>query len=170
MQHLLLSVLLLTGTFLAQTVIVPHLTVAGIQPDLMLVVIVCFALTEGMMKGASSGFAGGLLEDLVMANYMGFNMVSKTIIGAAVSIFKDMGPREGIMWPLAAVFSASLISQIMTALLAFLFGETVVVRSILNWSIIPTALYNSLFTPFIYPAFINFLKWQERVAWYQGVK
>ncbi|MFA5867479.1 MAG: rod shape-determining protein MreD [Actinomycetota bacterium] len=170
MQHLLLSSLILIGTFLAQTVIVPHLTVAGIQPDLMLVVIVCFALTEGMMKGATSGFAGGLLEDLVMANYMGFNMVTKTIIGAAASLFKDLGPREGILWPLVAVFSASLVSQVMTALLAFLFGETVVVRSILNWSMIPTAIYNSLFTPFIYPAYIWFLKWQERVAWYQGAK
>lgn len=170
MQHLLLSALILIGTFLAQTVIVPHLTVVGIQPDLMLVVIVCFALTEGMMKGASSGFVGGLLEDLVMANYMGFNMVTKTIIGAAASLFKDLGPREGILWPLGAVFFASLVSQVMTALLAFLFGETVVVRSILNWSMIPTAIYNAMFTPFIYPAFIRFLKWQESVAWYQGAK
>lgn len=168
MQYIFLSALILVGTFLAQTVIVPHLTVAGIQPDLMLVIIICFALTEGLRKGAFSGFFGGLLEDLVMANYMGFNMVTKTIIGAGASLFKDAGPREGILWPLSTVFVASLISQIMTALLAFLFGETVVLRSILNWSMIPTAVYNALFMPLVYPAFVRFLKWQEHITRYEG--
>ncbi len=160
----MLTALVLIGTFLAQTVLVPHLSVAGIQPDLMLVVIVCFALTEGMNMGSFTGFFGGLLEDLVMANYMGFNMVTKTIIGGASSLLRDMGPREGILWPMITVFGASIISQAMTALLAFLFGETVVVRSILSWSMLPTALYNTLFTPFIYPAFIRVLKWQESHA------
>lgn len=164
MQNFLFSGLILISTFLAQTVIVPHLSVAGVQPDLMLVVIICFALTEGINKGSVSGFFGGLLEDLVMANYMGFNMVTKTIIGGASSFFKDMGPRDGIMWPMVTVFAASIISQIMTALLAFLFGETTVVRSILSWSMVPAAMYNTLFTPLIYPAFIKVLKWQEQHA------
>jgi rod shape-determining protein MreD len=164
MQRFILNALILIATFLAQTVIVPHVSVAGVQPDLMLVVIVCFALTGGMNTGSFTGFFGGLLEDLVMANYMGFNMVTKTIIGGASSYLRDLGPREGLMWPMITVFGASVISQLMTALLAFLFGETVVVRSILSWSILPTALYNTLFTPLIYPAFIRVLKWQEAHA------
>jgi rod shape-determining protein MreD len=164
MQRFLLSALILITTFLAQTVVVPFLSVAGVQPDLMLVVIICFALTEGMNSGSFTGFFGGLLEDLVMANYMGFNMVTKTIIGGFSSFLKELGPKEGIMWPMVIVFGASIISQLMTALLAFLFGETVVVRSILDWSMIPAALYNTLFMPLIYPAFISYQKWHEKHA------
>lgn len=166
---MLLSSLILIATFLTQTVIVPHLSVVGVQPDLMLVVIVCFALTEGMNTGAVTGFFGGLLEDLVMVNYMGFNMVTKTVIGAAVSLLKNLGPKEGILWPLTAVFLASLISSAMTALLAFLFGETVVVRSILNWSMVPGAFYNVLFMPLVYPAFLKFREWQAHLSRAEGI-
>lgn len=170
MQRYLFQASVLIGTFIVQIVVVPHINVSGVQPDLILVVVVCFALTEGLIYGAASGFGGGFLEDLLQAKYMGFNMLIKTVVGAIAGIFKDFGPREAILIPLAAVFIASIFSQIMMALLAFLFGETVVFRSIFNWLMIPTALYNVLFTPFIYPAVVRVVNWQQRWAKFEAPK
>lgn len=161
---------MLIGTFIIQIVVVPHINLSGVQPDLILVVVVCFALTEGLIYGAASGFGGGFLEDLLQAKYMGFNMLIKTIVGSIAGIFKDYGTKEGILIPLATVFTASIFSQVMMALLAFLFGETVVFRSIFNWLIIPTALYNVLFTPFIYPATLRVVNWQQRWARFEAPK
>ncbi len=162
MQRYALQIAILIGTFLIQTVVVPHINVSGVQPDLVLIVVVCFALTEGLIYGAISGFGGGFLEDLIMIKYMGFNILTKTVVGALAGSVKGVGPREGTLLPLATVFFASIISQMMMALLAFLFGETIVFKSIFNWLMIPTALYNVLFTPFIYPVIVRVVKWQRR--------
>lgn len=170
MQRYLFQALTIIATFLVQTVLVPHLNVSGIQPDLILVTVVCFALIEGPTYGAVSGFFGGFLEDLVAAKYMGFNILTKTLVAAAAGIFKDYGTKEGIVVPLATVFSASIISQLLMALLAFLFGETAVFRSLFNWSIIPTALYNLLFTPFIYPMVVRIVGFQQRSFNYGAIK
>lgn len=170
MQRYLFQAAVLIGTFIIQIVVVPHINLSGAQPDLILVVVVCFALTEGLIYGAASGFGGGFLEDLLQAKYMGFNMLIKTVVGAIAGIFKDYGPKEGILIPLVAVFSASVFSQVMMALMAFLFGETVVFKSIFNWLIIPTALYNVLFTPFIYPAVVKIVNWQQKWARFEAPK
>lgn len=164
MQRYAFQVLVLISTFVVQTVIVPHINVSGAQPDLLLVVIVCFALTEGISYGAASGFAGGFLEDLLMAKYMGFNILTKTVTGALSAPLKDYGSRESYIMPLITVFFASLFSQVMLAVLAFLFGEPVVFRSIFNWLMIPTAFYNVLFTPFIYPAVVKVVTWQRHAV------
>jgi rod shape-determining protein MreD len=92
---------------------------------------------------------------------MGFNMLTKTIVGSLAGLLKGLGDKERTALPLITVFGASLAGQTILALLAFLFGEMVVFRSIFSWRMLPTALYNALFTPFIYPVVLRLVKWQE---------
>lgn len=163
MQRYSLSFLLVIAAFLLQTVVVPHIRVFGVQPDLILVVVICLALSEGQLFGATFGFAGGFLEDLLMAEHMGFNMLAKTIIASLAGLLKDYGRPGGAVLPVATVLMASVLSQVILALLAFLFGEINIFNAIFNWLIIPTAIYNALFTPFIYPVVSRLVKWQESV-------
>lgn len=161
MQRYFLSFLLVMTAFLLQTVVVPHIRIFGVQPDLILVVVICLALAEGQLLGASFGFMGGFLEDLLMAEYMGFNMLTKTIVTSLAGLLKGYGRPEGTFLPVATVFGASILGQVIFALLAFLFGDTTVFKAVFTWLIFPTALYNALFTPFIYPVINRLLKWQE---------
>lgn len=161
MQRYFLGFLLVITAFLLQTVVVPHIRIFGVQPDLILVVVVCFALAEGQLFGATFGFVGGFLEDLLMAEYMGFNMLTKTIVASLAGLLKGYGRPEGAFLPVVTVFGASILSQVTFALLAFLFGETAIFRAIFTWLIFPTALYNALFTPFVYPVIGRLVKWWE---------
>ncbi|MFZ3062939.1 MAG: rod shape-determining protein MreD [Actinomycetota bacterium] len=164
MQRYLLSFLLMLLAFLTQTVVVPYIRIFGVQPDLILVVAVCFSLTEGLIYGATAGFVGGFFEDLLLARYMGFNILTKTIIGSLTGLLKGLGDQERTVLPLIVIFGASLLSQAILAVLAFLFGETIVFRSIFGWRMFLTASYNALFTPFIYPVVLRLAKWQKGLA------
>lgn len=166
MQRYVLSFLLVVAAFLLQTVVVPHVRIFGVQPDLVLVVVVCFALAEGQLFGATFGFVGGFFEDLLMAQYMGFNMLTKTIVGSLVGLLKGYGRPEGTVLPVASVFVATIISQVTLAVLAFLFGETLVFKATLNWLMFPAALYNALFTPFVYPVISRLIHWREGIELY----
>lgn len=51
-------------TLLLQVTVLPHATVAGVAPNLILVVVVACALARGPQFGATVGFFAGLLMDL----------------------------------------------------------------------------------------------------------
>lgn len=56
--------LLLAVALLLQVTVLPYATVAGVAPNLILVVVVACALARGSEFGATVGFAAGLLMDL----------------------------------------------------------------------------------------------------------
>ncbi|ADB31377.1 rod shape-determining protein MreD [Kribbella flavida DSM 17836] len=60
-----LAALFLILAVTVQTSILPHLAVAGVTCDLVLIVVVGLALARGPEWGAITGFAGGLLLDIV---------------------------------------------------------------------------------------------------------
>lgn len=56
--------LVLLASLVLQVVVLPYVTVAGVAPNLVLVVVVACALARGPEFGATIGFAAGLLMDL----------------------------------------------------------------------------------------------------------
>lgn len=60
-----LATVLLMIAVTVQTSLLPHLAVAGVTCDLVLIVVVGLALARGPEWGAITGFAGGLLLDVV---------------------------------------------------------------------------------------------------------
>ncbi len=57
-------VALLVASLILQVAVLPYAAVAGVAPNLMLVVVVACALARGPRFGATVGFFGGLLMDL----------------------------------------------------------------------------------------------------------
>lgn len=55
---------LLLVSLIVQIAVLPYASVAGVAPNLMLVVIVACALARGPQFGATAGFFGGLLLDV----------------------------------------------------------------------------------------------------------
>jgi rod shape-determining protein MreD len=60
-----LAALFLMIAVTVQTSMLPHLAVAGVTCDLVMIVVVALALSRGPEWGAITGFAGGLLLDVV---------------------------------------------------------------------------------------------------------
>ncbi|MGQ9630135.1 MAG: rod shape-determining protein MreD [bacterium] len=58
----------------------------GIKPDLMLIIVVYFALSGGRIEGAFIGFASGLMKDVFSQGVVGVNALCLSIIGYSLGL------------------------------------------------------------------------------------
>jgi len=67
------------------------ISVSSVTPDLLLILTVWIALYEGQFYGMVAGFACGILFDVVSADVIGTNALSKTIAGFVAGYFYREG-------------------------------------------------------------------------------
>ncbi|MEN3026761.1 MAG: rod shape-determining protein MreD, partial [Chlorobiota bacterium] len=75
------------GATVLHLVVLPWIAVAGIVPDLLLVVTVWIALREGRVAGMVAGFGCGLLLDWIMQGQLGLHAFAKTVAGFVSGLF-----------------------------------------------------------------------------------
>lgn len=120
-----------------QISLVVDLRVAGWIGDLMLVVVVAAGLTGGPDRGASYGFAAGLVYDLVLDTPFGLSSLTYALVGYAVGVAGAALVRTGGWWPLAIGAAAGLVqATLYTALgnligVAYPFGDLVGIGAVL---------------------------------------
>jgi rod shape-determining protein MreD len=136
-----------------QTTVLSRLTLLGVIPQLVLVVVVCLAWTDGVRVGVVAGFFGGLLLDLQLppASIVGLTALVYTMIGYGVGYFRQYSVAESVWTPVLAVAIASAVAEASYALLAILLGRAWV--GILFTAKVTglVVLYDALLTPFVFP-------------------
>jgi rod shape-determining protein MreD len=137
-----------------QTTVLKSITLLGVQPGLVLVVVVSLALLDGPKVGVVTGFAGGLLLDLLLPPQaiLGLTAMVYVFVGYIVGQVREMAP-EGSVWaPVLSVAAASAATEASYAILSILLGQTWVGLLLTAKIIGLVVLYNTLLTPFVFPA------------------
>lgn len=152
-MRILLKGAIIVVALLIQLTLINSITILGLKPDLIMVVVVVFSLLRGAKEGTVSGFASGLLQDIFSTGLLGMNALAKTVIGFFCGIIKEKIFREHILFIIPVItFIASFIQSILMFLLLRAFG----IEYGLAWSLkqvaLPEALYSSLLSPFIFLA------------------
>src|SRR5262245_10277699 len=129
------------GGSVAQTSIAAALSVAGVPPDLPMILVVFLALRYGSEAGCLAGFLTGLLLDVTGGGLVGVQALSKALAGFA------MGLTSGRFWatnPLVQV-PAVVVLTVLEGLLRFallqLFHYRAPLPALLVDVILPQALY-----------------------------
>jgi rod shape-determining protein MreD len=152
------SVLLLTSLALIQSAVMPHLTVWGVKPDLMLLVVISWSLLRGAKEGIVWGFIGGLCLDLFSGAPLGLSALALVI----VSFFSGLGEATifstHVILPLATAFFASLIYYFIFLLVLRTLGWPVLWLDSFTTLVLPASLLNVLLTPLVYPT----MRWLHR--------
>lgn len=138
-----LSLLLMAfGGSLAQSSVVPSWSIAGITPDLPLILTALIALRRGPETGCLVGFASGLLQDAAGGSLLGVQALSRALAGFA------MGLLPGRLWvdhPLVQI-PGLLLLTIAEGLVRFgllqLFHYPARLGELFVHVILPQALYN----------------------------
>jgi rod shape-determining protein MreD len=135
-----------------QSTVLARLTLLGVIPQLILVVVVSLAYTDGSRVGLTAGFFGGLLQDLLLPqSIVGLTALVYTLIGYAVGNLRQFAPNESVWMPVFAVAVASAIAEAGYALLAITLGQEWVSITFTAKVAGLVVLYNTLLTPFVYP-------------------
>ncbi|MGK9367785.1 rod shape-determining protein MreD [Melioribacter sp. Ez-97] len=130
-----------------QLTVVPLISISGIAPNLLIILITFYALKHGQIFGMLLGFILGLLYDLISGGAVGVNMFAMTVSGFIAGYFYNENKVE-INTATVYFFYISLISAIAYSFLYTLIAAT---RPELNLfilliegSLLP-ALYTSVF-------------------------
>ena len=140
-----LPVFLILVSFLLSASVLPRFNI-GAMFDICLVMIICFGLKKGEVKGAVFGFFIGFVYSILMANMIGFFAPLGFVAGFVCGIFRedDNGRRLiiTILMVLGIVFAYQAVSYLGQALILGQFGFLQRLHTVvLPKTILTTALF-----------------------------
>ncbi len=133
---------LIFGGSLAQTNLVPVLSIGTVTPDVSLILTVLVGLRKGPEAGCLLGFAMGLILDAAAGGLVGAQALTKAVVGFGVGL---LGRRFWIHHPVVQVGGLVLLTLaegLGRFALLQLFHFPAALVEVMRDAIVPQALYN----------------------------
>ena len=89
-----LSIVLFFPLLIIQTTVIPLISVNGIVPDIIIILLVFYSMRIGQLYGPILGFIYGFLFDLITGSLLGSTMLSYTLAGFIAGYFSNENKRE----------------------------------------------------------------------------
>ncbi|TVR03808.1 MAG: rod shape-determining protein MreD [Spirochaetaceae bacterium] len=156
-QPLFLALLLVSLIALAQTVILDAVRIAGVAPDLVLLVLVFSAHKQGSMNGQMIGLVGGLVEDLTSLAPLGFNSLIRLAVGFLAGSTRNKMFLDPIFMPIILVTGATLFKTLLAALVIGVFGIETATQRLFGQRLWIELAYNAVLAPVVF-ALLNAIR------------
>jgi len=121
--------LVLLGALVAQQAVLSQVRVAGVGPDLLLLVAVAAGVAGGPEAGAVVGFAAGVAADLLIQAPFGLSSLAFGLVGYGVGTLQAGVIRLAWWIPPATALAASAAGVLLYGLLGGLLGQAGMLRS-----------------------------------------
>ncbi|MDH7569861.1 MAG: LytS/YhcK type 5TM receptor domain-containing protein, partial [Armatimonadota bacterium] len=128
-----------------QTTWLQRIAVAGVAPDLVLVVALCAGLLDGPGSGAVYGALGGLMQAYAQGLHLGSLGVTRALAAFLAGMVETRLLRDSVIVPMGTVLCCSLVAHAFYFVMA---PELPVARP-LRIALVETGL-NVLLAPFAY--------------------
>ena len=154
MKYALLVFSAFIGIVLQDTVF-NAISIAEGKPDIVLILVVFYALFHGHIHGGLLGMAFGLMEDLMTGRFIGLNAICKGLTGFIVGLMSERLYKNNFSIPVITVFVATFLHGIIYVCCGAVIGLNLEGIRLMMVSI-ADAVYNIVFSPFFYAAFYHF--------------
>ena len=139
LHHALVTALAL----LIQTSWAHTISIAGIRPDVVLIVIVYIGIRSGELEATIFGFVTGFLLDVYNPAFMGVNAFSNSVVGFAVGYSRAGIVAENFRAQVLLLLIVSLIHDLLYFGLSSMSNPMKIVSSVFRYGI-GTAVYTAL--------------------------
>ena len=153
MKRKIVSLILIFACFIVQTTILGAFTFTNIKPNMMLVLIVSFALMHGSRTGIWMGFVSGFLIDLFYGSLFGFNALLFMYIGFVVGKMYQVVFDEDIRVAIFAVCVSDLAYNVIYYIIKFIFGIKYNFFAYFGHIAVPEIIYTLIITIIFYRLF-----------------
>ncbi len=143
--------LLLVAVVLLQTAVWPNLRIAGVAPEIGLVVTVGVAFAAGPTAGAVFGFAAGLSLDLFLSTPLGLSALAWSVTGYGVGVIQGAVLRAAWWFPVALTFVAGCFGGLVFCLVGAIVGQDQLWGFAAVRTVLLSALYGAVFAPLVFP-------------------
>lgn len=145
------TVVAFVGAFALEAGLSSYLTIGGVAPNFLLLVVITLALVEGPGAGAALGFVAGLLFDLLGAGPVGPMALALTVTGYFAGLLHEVIFAEGWLLPVSVLGIASLMTGIVYGSMLNLLGSIDGFWSMFFTHVLPGAVYNTVLALLVYP-------------------
>ena len=150
-RRFLLGAVTVLLALLLQTTVVARLPLPGAAPDLLLVLVVAYALAEGSASGMLTGFTAGLLADLLSDAELGRLALVYVVVGYLAGLAADETERSTVL-PFVVVGLSAAGALVLYAAEGFLLGDPRASIAALGRALSSSVAYCVLLTPLVVPA------------------
>lgn len=150
-----ITAILILLNFLLETSVFSHFQLAGVVPQLTLILTCAFGFMRGEKEGMVIGFFCGLLQDVCFGTFLGFYALLYLYIGYLNGKFSRIFYPEDIKLPLALIILSNLSYGLLCYILLFLLRGKLDFPYYFTGVILPEVLYTILATVFVYPAVLG---------------
>lgn len=157
--------LLVVVAAILQVVVVNKLPLPYGGPDLVVLVVIAFALASGPSRGALLGFWAGLLVDVMppAGHIAGRWAFAYTVVGYVAGLFED--PEEtSVFTTILVVAGGTGAAILMYAAVGGLLGDARIHASVVLHSLLGTVVYDVILAPLVVPVVANFARRFEPVG------
>jgi rod shape-determining protein MreD len=114
-----LPIIIFFPVLLFQITVIPLISINGIIPDLILILLVYYSISYGQVYGTVLGASYGFLFDLITGTLLGSMMLSKTIAGFIAGYYSAETRREKFLSTYALTFIVLLCAVIDSVIFSF---------------------------------------------------
>lgn len=145
-MYIAFTCIVFLAAMVVQTSLLRYVSIGGVRPDLVLIIVVYLGLVRGPDVGSLSGFFFGLFKDAFSGTFLGGNALSKTIIGFLCGL---LGKRLYTQSYLSHALCVGIATAIDVVLLSSIYGFTSHWQTLLAYEM----FYNLLCCPVIMAIF-----------------
>lgn len=149
-QRVGMVALVLVTTAIVQTSLLPTLSLSGFRPDLLLLLVIAFALRDGLLTGLRVAFTAGVLVDLLLnESPVGLTALVYVGIAYAVGVARPYLAPDSLSAPLILSVAGTLIGVAGYGLLSAVLAEDPVSLSLVATAALVSSLYALLLAPIV---------------------
>lgn len=141
--------------YLLQTVLFSHFTIAGIMPNIFVILMLFIGLYMGRTMGIIYGISFGIFIDIWIGKSMGFTSVALAIVGLLSGVLDKTLSKDSRITVLLMGIISTIVYEVILYFLQYMFlGINVEVLSFIKILLIEV-VYNMLIVIILYPLIKN---------------
>lgn len=155
MKKAFVYLLMIIAMFVLQTTVFRAISLGGIVPNLLLIIVVSSGIMSGESYGLTTGFVCGLLCDIFFGSFLGFYALLYMYIGFVNGLFHRSFFAGNYVLPLSLLIGSDFFYGISCYLLMFLFRSRFAFLYYFMHRILPELIYTIVAALLIYPLILK---------------
>ncbi|MCH5272156.1 MAG: rod shape-determining protein MreD [Lachnospiraceae bacterium] len=151
MIRIVIVLLQLLLCFLLQSTVMPAFSLAGVVPDLLLILVIAVAYTRGRIAGMLTGLAAGLLTDACFGDLVGLCALFYLCIGYAAGFARKIYDERDYMLPMLMMIAGEFLYSFAYYVTRFLLRSRTEFGYYFIHLILPRIVYTVLAAAVLYP-------------------
>lgn len=161
-----LTALTMVAAMLLQATIAPQLAIAGIRPNLPLLLVVAIGACQGPWLGLLAGALVGALQDVMLGRFIGLFTLAWGAVGLLVGLLERRVFREHVANQFSLALTGTAVAELICYVLISAFSLHTPFLGSLR-TILASAVYNAALAPLIFPLVLRvsaFLRARDQQA------